>query len=103
MQNAKRIKDYSFLESLVEKKKYSVIDVRSPEDYRYGTVLEAPNAPLRAFLPVFANALKDSKKIVLVGSEDDTETLEACARYAVQNGGLDLNLSYFLYEDMPSS
>lgn len=99
MQNAKRIKDFSFLENLVENRNYAVIDVRNPEDYRYGTLFDAPNAPLRAFLPVFVDKLKDTKKIVLIGSTEDTDTLEACIRYAVQNGGLDLNLSYFYYED----
>ena len=29
-----RIRDFSFLENLVENKKHAVIDIRSPEDYR---------------------------------------------------------------------
>jgi len=102
MQNNNRIRDFTFLENLVENKKYSVIDIRSPEDYRYGTVLEAPNAPLRAFLPTLTNALKETKKIVLIASESDSDTLNACIRYATQLGGVDLSLSYFFYEDAPS-
>jgi len=96
-----RIRDFSFLENLVENKKHAVIDIRSPEDYRYGTVLEAPNAPLRAFLRVLVKVLKNTKKVVLIASENDTETLDACIRYATQAGGIDLNLSYFFYEDAP--
>lgn len=96
-----RIRDFSFLENLVENRKHAVIDIRSPEDYRYGTVLDAPNAPLRSFLPALANTMKETKKIVLIASENDSESLDACVRYATQAGGVDLKLSYFFYEDAP--
>jgi len=59
---AKKINDINFLKSLVEKRGYSVIDTRSPIEYRNGTLFNAPNAPLRNFLNVFIPMLKESNK-----------------------------------------
>lgn len=98
MQN-NRIRDYAFLDNLVNNRNYQVIDIRSPEEYRFGTLYDAPNAPLRLFLQTFNTAIKNGKKIVLIASVDDEDTLNSCIRYATQLGGLDLKLSYFFYED----
>lgn len=94
---AKKINDINFLKSLVEKRGYSVIDTRSPVEYRNGTLFNAPNAPLRNFLSVFVPMLRESNKIVLIGSEKDNEAFKACIRYAEQNMKPNTQLSYYYY------
>jgi len=94
---AKKINDINFLKSLVEKRGYSVIDTRSPIEYRNGTLFNAPNAPLRNFLNVFIPMLKESNKIVLIGSDKDRDAFRACIRYAELNMKPNTQLSYYYY------
>ena len=94
---ARRINDKKFLEKLVNDLGYSVIDTRSPVEYRNGTLFNAPNAPLRNFLGEFARVLKDSNKVVLIGSEKDEKAFQACIRYAEQNAKENTKISYYYY------
>ena len=91
---AKKVHSLDFFKKLVEKDGYAVIDTRSPVEYRDGTLYNAPNAPLRNFMPQFVQTVKDTKKVVLIGSQRDTESFEACIRYAEQVGNVKL---YYYY------
>jgi len=97
--NWRRVKDLKHLEKLVNERNHVLIDVRSPDQYRYGTVMDAPNAPMRVLLPALKKCLDRTRKIILIGSEHDMESLNACLQYSVQVGPIDMKMSYFLYED----
>lgn len=102
--NARKIADYNFVYKLIDERKHKILDVRSPVLYRDGTLFEAPNAPVRNFTTEFAKVRKDTNKIILIGSREDTSDLEACIRYAnsfpITMDNKFLNLSYVYYEDM---
>lgn len=94
---ARSINDKKLLDSLVTNKGYSVIDTRSPVEYRDGTLHEAPNAPLRNFMGVFVPTCKNAKGVVLIGSRADEAAFKACIRYAEQSVGDKVKLSYYYY------
>lgn len=100
---ARKLKNLSFVEKLINERKYALIDVRNPVDYRDGSILNAPNAPLRNFITVFAKKRRDTNKIILIGSNKDKKDLEACIRYAINFNPPDnkeLNISYLLYDEL---
>lgn len=99
----RKIEDINFLQKLVNEKNYALIDVRSPVQYRDGTILDAPSAPLRNFTMEFLKTRKVTNKIVLIGSKRDTSDLEASIKYANNTPNPDAkmtNLSYVFYEEM---
>jgi len=103
LHGARKIDNLSFLEKLVINQNHAIIDVRSPVDYRDGTLLDAPNAALRNFITVYSSKRKDTNKFILIGSKKDTVDLEACIRYAnnfPQPDKKQLKISYVLYEDI---
>lgn len=99
----RKIEDINFLQKLVDDRNYALIDVRSPVQYRDGTILNAPNAALRNFTIEFLKTRKNTNKIVLIGSNKDRAELEASIKYAINVPNPDAkitNLSYVLYEEM---
>lgn len=105
--NARKIENYYFAEKLLNERKHRVLDVRTPLMYRDGTIFEAPSAPVRNFTTEFAKVRKDTNKVILIGSREDTSDLEACIRYAnsfpITMDDKYLNLSYVYYEEMLES
>lgn len=100
---ARFIDNEAFIKKLVNERNFHVLDVRSPVDYAEGTILEAPNAPLRNFITEFGKRSKDSRKFVLIGSSKDIDGLRSCIRYAINFPSAStkpLNLSYTLYEEI---
>lgn len=99
----RKIQDKSFLEKLVNERKYTILDVRSPVDYRDGTLLGATNAPLRNFTMEFMKARRETNKIIILGSKEDPSNIEVSIRYAntVPNpDSKSTNMSYVFYEEM---
>lgn len=94
---AKKVHDEKLLNKLVQKDGYSVIDTRSPVEYRNGTIFNAPNAPLRNFMTTFIPMARNNSKIVLVGSPDDEAAFKACIRYAEQNASDNTKIRYYYY------
>lgn len=106
IQGARKIENLNYLETLVKDKNHALIDVRSPVDYRDGTLFDAPNSAVRNFITVFSNLRKNTSKFILIGSEEDTSDLEACIRYAnnfPQPDNKQLQISYVLYEEIINS
>ena len=100
--NAKKIDNIHFAQKLIDERKHRALDVRSPVEYRDGTLFEAPNAPLRAFVNEFLKVRKETSKVILIGSKEAQDDLASCIRYAHSfqvNDNKELRLSYMYYED----
>jgi hypothetical protein len=95
---ARRVNNTALLNKLVNDKGFSVIDTRSPVEYRDGTLFDAPNAPLRNFVTTFVPMVRSNKKIVLIGSAEDNDAFKACIRYAEQNAPENANIKFFYYD-----
>lgn len=99
----RKIEDLNFLQKLVKERNYAVMDVRTPIQYRDGTLLDAPSAPLRNFTMEFIKTRKNTNKIVLIGSKEDPSDLESSIKYAINIPNPDAkttNISYVFYEEM---
>lgn len=99
----RKIEDLNFFEKLVNEQNYSVLDVRTPVEYRDGTLMDAPNAPLRNFVTEFIKTRRGNNKIILIGSKDDISNLEASIKYTNTVPAPDekvSKISYVFYEDM---
>jgi len=99
----RKIQDKSSFEKLINEKSYAVLDVRSPVEYRNGTLMEAPNATLRNFTTEFLKTRRLTNKIILIGSREELRELESSIKYAYNTPNPDAkktNLSYVFYEDI---
>lgn len=106
IRGAKKIKSMSLLKTLVEDRGYAIIDVRSPLEYRYGTLLEAPNSAVRNFVTIYANNRANTAKFVFIGSTQSMEDLEMCIRYAnnfPQPDKKQQNLRFVIYDELMES
>lgn len=90
---AKNINNFDEFQKVVNNNA-KLVDMRSPIDYRDGTIFEAENLPYRNLVNSVGLFDKKQKLVVLIDKTKDREDLNTVIKYA-ELAGIDQNKIYF--------
>lgn len=85
------------LQALLSNDKYTLVDIRTPVEFRNGSLPNATNLPLTNFANSLLKFKKENRKLLVFGSSSNLKDIEAASRYVDAVG---VPAEYTTYENI---